>query len=150
MTKNYIYQFNIVDGIGTIQNRKQFNADVKQLGNARMVMTLKRIRSKRSNPQNSLIHVYFDIIAKETGNSLERVKNILKSHFLTTDLLDEYDEPVVNPKTGEPITYVRDTSDLKVGEMIEFTENVRMFAMDFGIYLENPNEQAELKFNNLK
>lgn len=103
-------------------------------------------RNPRSLNQNSLIHKYFDIISDETGNSLETVKNVLKKEFLTTDLKDKEDNIVVNPKTGTMVTYIRGTSDLSTIEMATFTEEVRLWAMDFGIYLPLPEEIREINF----
>jgi hypothetical protein len=86
------------------------------------------------------------IIASESGNTLETVKSVLKRLFLTRDVLDKDGDPVVNPKTGEVLTYVQDTSALSTVEMMEFTEQIRLWAMDFDIYLPLPDEQIDFKF----
>ncbi len=66
--------------------------------------------------------------------------------FLTTELKDAMGEIVCNPKTGEPLTYVRDTSDLNTIEMSVFTDEVRMFAQDFGIILPLPEQQLHMNY----
>lgn len=110
---------------------------------------IRKKKKKRTLSQNSLIHVYFDLISKDIGKSADWVKEHMKKEFLTVPAKNIYGELIVNEKTGEQLTEVRDTSDLNIGEMIEFCENIRIYVMDFGIYLEKPDEQGELKFTNL-
>lgn len=130
---------------GDIKGGLAIKRAVDELSTGRWVFTLKRYIKQRTPAQNSLIHMYFNIIADETGNDLATVKSILKKQFLTTDLKDAMDDIICNPKTGEPLTYVRDTSDLNTIEMAEFTEKVRIFAQDFGIILPLPEDQIRLK-----
>ena len=111
----------------------------------KVTITVKTRRKPRSLPQNSLIHAYMTIIANESGNTLETVKSVLKRLFLTRDVIDKNGDVVFNPKTGEVLTYVQDTSELSTIEMAAFTEEIRMWALDFGIYLPLPKENHELK-----
>lgn len=111
----------------------------------KVTITVKTRRKHRSLPQNSLIHAYMTIIANESGNTLETVKSVLKRLFLTRDVIDKNGDVVFNPKTGEVLTYVQDTSELSTIEMAAFTEEIRMWALDFGIYLPLPKENHELK-----
>jgi len=112
----------------------------------KVTVQIKTRRKARSLVQNRLCHAYFGIIASESGNTLETVKSVLKRLFLTRDVLDKDGDPVVNPKTGEVLTYVQDTSALSTVEMMEFTEQIRLWAMDFDIYLPLPDEQIDFKF----
>ena len=111
----------------------------------KVTITVKTRRKPRSLPQNSLMHAYMTIIANESGNTLETVKSVLKRLFLTRDVIDKNGDVVFNPKTGEVLTYVQDTSELSTIEMAAFTEEIRMWALDFGIYLPLPKENHELK-----
>lgn len=110
---------------------------------------IRKKKKKRTLPQNALFHVYVDIISKEIGMSREWVKNHLKEKFLTVTAKNICGEILINKQTGEVMTEVRDTSSLTISEMIEFCENIRIYVMDFGIYLEKPNEQGELTFTDL-
>lgn len=130
---------------GDLKGGTSIRKAVEELSTGRWVIVIRRYIKQRTPAQNSLIHMYFNIIADETGNDLKRVKDILKKEFLTTELKDAMDNVVFNPKTGEPLTYVRDTSDLDTWEMSVFTEKVRIFALDFNIILPLPEQQFQLK-----
>lgn len=104
----------------------------------------------RTLDQNSLMHAYFQEIADQSKMHPEKVKAAMKAQFLTVPVLDDDDNPVLNKKTGELLMQVKDTSELTTIECAEFCENIRLFAMDFGIYLKEPGEQEELKFTNIK
>lgn len=130
---------------GDIKGGLAIKKAVEQLSTGRWVLTLRRYIKQRTPAQNRLIHMYFNIIADETGNDLKRIKDILKKMFLTTELTDSMGEIICNPKTGEPLTYIRDTSDLNTIEMSNFTEQVRIFAQDFGIILPLPDDQLKIK-----
>lgn len=147
MALSFKYKGHVENGVLKIQGRKGFDGDLKQFFEGKDVqIEIKKWRKSRSPKQNALFHVYVGIIAEETGMAFERVKRALKAQFLTVDILDEDGVPVTNPATGEVLKEVRDTSDLDTLEMFELCENVRLWAMDFNIYLESPNEQGELKF----
>lgn len=131
---------------GDIKGGTSIRKAVEELSIGRWVIVIRRYIKQRTPAQNSLIHMYFNIIADETGNDLKRVKDILKKEFLTTELKDVMDNVVFNPKTGEQLTYVRDTSDLDTWEMSVFTEKVRIFALDFNIILPLPEEQLKINY----
>lgn len=116
------------------------------LSAGRWQIDIKRYKKKRSNNQNSLIHAWFEIIAQDSGNTLDRVKSCLKGLYLTRDMKDNDGNVMCDHKTGEVLTYVEDTHNLNTAEMAIFTEEVRLWAMEFGIYLPLPDEQEELRF----
>lgn len=132
-------------------NRNGFLNEIKDFRDgARIWMVVETYYKQRTPKQNGLMHAYMQEIADQSKMSLETVKRALKAQFLTVSVLDEDDNPVVNPATGEPLTEVRETSDLNTVECMEFCENIRLFAMDFGIFLKEPGEQEELKFTGLE
>jgi len=58
-------------------------------------------------------------------------------------------EIMADKSSGEVLERVKRTSELTVVEFMEFTENVRLWAMDFlGLYLSLPEEQVELNLKN--
>ena len=143
----YKYIFNIVDGVGKIQGRKQFEADISQLGNCKMVMTLKRYRKTRTNKQNAVLHWYINEIADETGMAPDSIKEVLRHKFLSVDAIDRNGEIMADKVSGEVLKAYRSTADLTTTEFNEFTENVRLWANDFlNLQLPLPNEETELKF----
>jgi len=132
---------------GTLSGYQSLIQELQGLPVGKWSISIKKYRKSRSGGQNNLMHMYFDIIADETGNSLQRVKDILKKQLLTTEMRDDDGEIMTNPKTGEVLTYVRDTSDLNTLEAASFTEEIRVWAMDWNIHLPLPEEMRELNFN---
>jgi hypothetical protein len=56
-------------------------------------------------------------------------------------------EIIADKSSGEVLERVKGTSELTVVEFMEFTDNVRLWAMEFlGMYLPLPEEQVELNF----
>jgi hypothetical protein len=81
---------------------------------------------------------------------LEQIKDALKKKFLTVPLTTKDGEIIADKSSGEVLDRVKGTSELTVVEFMEFTDNVRVWAMEFlGIYLPLPEEQTELKLNNI-
>ncbi len=129
---------------------QKFLEAVKKLKPGRWLLSIERYYPQRTLPQNALFHVYFTEIAEYGGTTMLEVKGALKKLFLTVDVKDQEGNIMADPKTGEVLTRVMDTSELNEVQGIEFIENIRIWAMDFGIYLESPDEQAELRFKDLK
>jgi hypothetical protein len=130
-----------------IQGRDKLFEAIDNLQDGRYFLDIKKQVKKRTNSQNSLLHLYLQIIADDTGNSLETVKSCLKTMFLTTTMKDNIGNDMYNPKTGEQITYVRNTSDpdFLTTDMMLFIDNIFVFAADFGIILPLPGESMEMK-----
>lgn len=132
--------------ITKIYNNYGFKEDIKRLfSGGKMNIKLSKHRKQRSVKQNAMLHAYFTEIADQTKMHPDKVKNAMKAQFLTVPVLDTDGLPIVNPVTGDVLTEVRDTSDLNTFEMTEFVENIRLFVMDFGIYLPLPEEQTAMK-----
>lgn len=128
-------------------SRKAFQADLLDFKHGERVwLETSTYYRQRSVSQNALLHAYLQEIADSTGNEMEQIKDVMKKKFLTTPMLDKDGEIVCNPITGEIMEYVKDTSALNTIDMMEFCDKIKAFAMDWGIYLEAPDEQRELKF----
>jgi hypothetical protein len=129
-------------------SKKSFLDDLKDFTHKdRVWIVVEKYYTKRSVKQNNLLHLYLSEIAKETGMQLEQIKEALKKKFLTVPLTTKDGDIMADKVTGEVMERVRGTSELTVVEFMEFTDSVRVWAMDFlGIYLESPEEQVELKF----
>lgn len=95
-------------------------------------VTITEHKKKRSLPQNSLWHKWFDIIAKETGATASDTKGDLTEMFC----------PEVESKI-KPGTFRRKgTSELTTAEGAEFTDRVYQLACEFNIWLPHPDEQG--------
>lgn len=132
-------------------SKQNFINDIKDFKDKdRVWIVVEKYYSKRSLKQNNLLHLYLSEIAKETGMPLEQIKDALKKKFLTVPLTTKDGDIVADKESGEVLERVKGTSELTVVEFMEFTDNVRIFAMEFlGIYLPLPEEQTELKLNNI-
>jgi hypothetical protein len=132
-------------------SKKNFLEDLKDFKDKdRVWIVIEKYYTKRSLKQNNLLHLYLSEIAKETGMQMEQIKDALKKKFLTVALTTKDGEIVADKESGEVLERVRGTSELTVVEFMEFTENVRIWAMEFlGLYLPSPDEQTELKLNNI-
>lgn len=113
----------------------------------KVTITIRTRRKARSLPQNAYLHLALQMIAEETGNSLDSVKSTLKAMYAKKPLLDKDGDPIYDSKTGEQAFYIQDTSDMDTQEAAQFTENVKMFAIDFcNLVIPEPNEQIDFKF----
>jgi len=131
-------------------SKKSFLDDLKDFTHKdRVWIVVEKYYTKRSLKQNNLLHLYLSEIAKETGMQLEQIKEALKKKFLTVPLTTKDGDIMADKETGEVMERVRGTSELTVTEFMDFTDNVRVWAMDFlGIHLPLPEEQVKLKFQN--
>lgn len=129
-------------------SKKAFLEDLKDFTHKdRVWIVVEKYYSKRSLKQNNLLHLYFNEIAKETGMQLEQIKDALKMKFLTVALTTKDGEIMADASSGEVMERVRGTSELTVTEFMEFTDNVRVWAMEFlGMHLPLPEEQVQLNF----
>lgn len=115
--------------------------------NERVTVEIKTRRTPRTLKQNAYLHMCLQMISDETGNTLDRVKTTLKDMYARKPLLDKDGEQIYNKDTGEQAFYIQDTSDMDTLESMVFTENVRMFAIDFvGLILPLPEQQIKAKF----
>jgi hypothetical protein len=131
-------------------SKKSFTEDLKDFKDKdRVWIVVETYYPKRSLKQNNLLHLYLSEISKETGAQLEQIKDALKKKFLSVPLTTKDGEIIADKSSGEVLERVKGTSELTVIEFMEFTENVRLWAMDFlGLYLSLPEEQVELNLIN--
>ena len=102
---------------------------VQTLEGKRIVLTVKQWHPQRTLPQNAYLHaVVFGTIAKETGNSIETVKDTLKDMFAS--------------KTDEKgFKHIEKTSKMSTARMVDFIETVcRWASVEMNIYVPPPNE----------
>ena len=89
---------------------------------------------KRTIPQNSLFHKWVSVIALETGNHNEDVKDALKQMFLHPRIID---------MAGQMREVRRSTAALNLMEMKLFMDRVQGWAASEGIALPQPEEMHD-------
>lgn len=107
---------------------------------------IKSRRKPRSLSQNNYLHMCLQMIADETGNSLEDVKTTLKLMYAKKPLLDKEGEPICDVESGEVAYTIQNTRDMSTVDAMGFTENVRVFARDF-LMMELPLPEENIKLN---
>lgn len=147
MTVEYKYILNISEGVGKIQGRKQFEADCRQLGNTKMVMTMKRYKAKRSLSQNSYYHGailpavrqgLIDMGFEISHVNLEAVHELLKAKFLKRDIAND---------DGLFITVTLSTADLNKTEFGEYIDAIDRWSIEFlGFPLPLPEQQQKINY----
>lgn len=91
---------------------------------------LKVWKAKRSNPQNSYLHVCLGLIAQKTGYTLEEAKSVIKRQF------GRY---MVYEKNGEK--FLTSTADLDTKQLTDFIDFIRHTASEtLGIYIPTPDQ----------
>lgn len=89
---------------------------------------LKKIGEARTGQQNKYIHVLFALFGIEFGYTLDEAKTLLKRecHWMGYE------------KAGKK--FLRHTSLMTTDELIKFTEWVRNYSSQQGLYLPTPEE----------
>jgi hypothetical protein len=77
--------------------------------------TFEAKKPKRSLDQNNYMHLYFSLIGKSSGHTMQEIKNWAKGKILTKGITEVY---------GDKVRQVKDTADLNMPEMIEFMNEV--------------------------
>ena len=107
--------------------------EVRLNGTLKWELTFKRHQMKRSLSQNGLLHKWFDLIAKETGNGPEDVKDAYKALYLG--------QVPVRLAGNEEIMVPKNTRALVTREFSHFMEQVYAHAtQELGIILPIPEE----------
>ena len=127
--------------LGGITSR-QIKTTIEKYEGYRIILTIDKCSPKRSNQQNSYIHLLFTILTdalNDLGNEFNmlEVKDMMKAKYLLVD--------VVNEKTGEILGQrIKGTSECTTIELNNFFENVIRWGAELGIVLPYPNEELEL------
>jgi len=121
-------------------SRKRFSTRVKALWDAGAVVELTDKR-RRTNPQNRFCHVAIGILAMETGNSLETIKQEVFKRKVNPDLfIVEREDPILGH-----IQTLRSSRDLDKEEMSKAIDRYLKFCADNGVYIPSPEEEDLLR-----
>ena len=115
-----------------------------RLGNDKtLVVEIKRHNPKRTDKQNSYLHVLLGYFASQTGYSIDEVKQDYYKKLCNPDIF--YRERV-NVK-GETVKYLRSSADLDSGEMnLSITRFRNWSSAKAGIYLPDVKEESFLAY----
>ncbi len=115
----------------------------------KVTVSIQTRRKPRSLKQNAVLHWYINAIADETGMDAQDVKEVLRHRFLSEDIVDRNGEIMADKGSGEVLKRYKSTAELSTVEMMAFTEEIRVWSLDFlGLPLPLPNEEVELKLTN--
>lgn len=120
-------------------SRQKFAARVRYLWDKRPLVELTDA-SRRSGQQNRYLHVCLGIIAVETGNSLEVVKQQIYKETVCPDIyVTIKDDPILGQ-----VKIVKSSAKISREQMSESIDRLRKFAADHGIYIPSPDDEALL------
>ena len=111
----------LVDGKKKLKiNSPQFyNAQLDRFDvNTPITLWLDSKKPLRSQQQNSFYHLYKQMIADETGNSVDELHILFKGKFLSTGISEVFNEKV---------RVVKSTTGLTKLEFVEFLERIEEF-----------------------
>ena len=91
-------------------------------------------KQNRSLAQNNTYHMWKEIIAKETGNSLEDMHDLFRLKFLGM---------VEKTVMGTKIKTLRSTTSLTVDEFMLFMTKIEMLARQLNIILPYPDNYMD-------
>ena len=127
--------------LSTELDRQRFQAKCTAILNKGVVVELTE-KTKRTRAQNSYLHLLLGVVAMETGNSLEYVK-------------DEYFKALVNPSIfvrevedtflHKKARVLRSSADLSPEEMTTAIDRFKKWGAENGIYLPSPGDESLLK-----
>lgn len=101
----------------------------------RVVITIDKVKSKRTAAQNRLWWLYIGILSDGLGYHKDEMHEICKFKFLKKEKLIE--------QTSEILEYVGSTTELSKGEFAEVVDRLRQWSDEsFSIYLPLPGEQV--------
>ena len=125
-----------------IFRQKDFIAEIKTLAGKLIKITIERRYNKRSLSQNAYWH---GVVVSKVKEGLEakgfqftpkEVHELLRLKFAVAEK--------VNEQTGEVIEYIKSTSEMSVGEFMDFMSEVTVWAdKEHEITIPAPGEQID-------
>lgn len=122
---------------GNLQNniRNLIKKELPRFEGKRVVITIDKVKSKRSAAQNRLWWLYIGILSDGLGYHKDEMHEICKFKFLKKEKLIE--------QTGELLEYIGSTTELSKSEFAEVVDRLRQWSDEsFSIYLPLPGEQV--------
>lgn len=112
--------------------------NIKWITNGSYTLLIKRRVKSRSLNQNRLMWLWFACIAKETGETAQRIHDVYCYMFLP--------EQVTDFETGQLVRVPGHTHALTSEAFTDFLNRVQANAAEMGIILPNPDDLAWAEF----
>lgn len=97
--------------------------------------------SKRSTKQNSYLHLILGVLALETGNRLEYVKQKYWKEIVCPEIFIVENEDKILGRT----TTLRSSKELTKEEMSTAIDRLKVWSAEQGIYLPDPEDEEALR-----
>lgn len=127
--------------LSTELDREKFRVKALHLLNKGGVVELTE-KAKRTRAQNSYLHLLIGVVAMETGNSLEYVKEQYFKALVNPSIFSREVEDKFLKRT---IVVLRSSADLSQEEMSTAIDRFKKWAAEQGIYLPNPGDESLLQ-----
>ena len=114
----------------------------KFAGEKKVSITIENLRSHRSVSQNRYLWgVVYPLIADTTGYTENEVHEWAKAQYL---------KPHVVTVAGRVREITKSTTELSVGEMVEYIENLISLAAELGVHVPSPEEAGYISNHGTK
>lgn len=115
----------------TQTSEKLWRHNLRKFDGKKVVISLETKRNYRSNNQNRYYWMCLDIISESTGNTA----NDLHSYFAR-----KYLPIITKPVFGINIHQLGSTTDLSVGEFVDYMSAIQIEVAEYGITLPDTKE----------
>lgn len=143
MKKEIFYGSN-VEGKPVIPRSKALKEAMLAFGDGNWQIVLSQRVKPPSPEQRGVLHWYCTALAKHLGMDMKEFKAAMAEKFLKRARQDASGNDIYDPETGALLMFVPSTEDLTKFEYFEFTEKIRMWALEFLEY-ELPLPDANWK-----
>lgn len=110
-----------------------------------VIVSVETFRGLATAEQRGVLHWYCTELSEYLGIEMLEFKEMMKLKFAQKPKLDQDDNPIVDPETGEMMLYLQSTEKMNTIEKFEFTEKIRIWALDFLQYeLPLPDKNYKL------
>lgn len=131
------YYSNVTKGKLEPETSRKIAHELNSFEGKRVEIKIQKLRSKRSEQQNSYWWVLVTLLANELGYEKDEMHEVLKFKFLKREKVIE--------QTGEIMYYSISTTKLSVTEFIELIDKlIRWAAIELSIVLPLPSEFKNL------
>jgi hypothetical protein len=108
----------------------------------RVAVTIENMRSHRSLQQNRYLWgVVYPIIAEATGYTVNEVHEWARAQYLA---------PKVLQVAGKVREVTRSTTELSIGEMVEYVDNLIQLGAELGCHVPSPEEAGYISNHSKK
>lgn len=97
----------------------------------KVTVTVEHFKRKRSLSQNNYAHFVIGMIADETGEDINQLKEALKARYGLRESITDREGNEVADENGEVVERLKSTSAYTTTEMTEFIEKIRRWAAEF-------------------